>query len=75
MSLTVNEKLAPVARVFDAMDKSYPPGSELALEGKGHTPRDELLGRTTVCPLAGEEALSAEVMRERRLIENLREGE
>ncbi len=29
MSLTVNEKLAPVARVFDAMDKSYPPGKRI----------------------------------------------
>ncbi len=49
--------------------------SELALEGKGHSLGDELLGRTTVCTLPSEEMLAAEVMREWRLIENLREGE
>jgi len=55
--------------------KSYPLGSELGLGGKEHSLGDELLGRTTVCPLPCEESLAAEVMRERRLIENLREGE
>ena len=90
MILTLNDKLSPVARVFEAIDKGYPVGSELRIISNGHPADDELKKLTgevlepPVFPvnmematqsLPSEEALAAEVMRERRLIENLREGE
>lgn len=112
-----------MARVFEAIDKGYPPGSELDLEAKGRPGGDEskkLVGEELEPPvlpnavetdnptvglilcsekneaaakysvlnawkqvfaskymlyLLSEEAPAAEVIRERRLIENVREGE
>jgi len=87
MSLTVNEKLSPVARVFDAMDKSYLVGSEFKIAAD-ICPREcrdaagtlratsvQMNRRAISAKMASEEVLAAEVMRERRLIENLREGD